>query len=106
RQAPEIDQSAVLSAALVDSVSFCSSPFAGIAPLTRVPSAKNNAGVPVTIRLRPSAKLAWIGVSQSAVAGVLPSSIQSRHAASGFSAHQMLRERSCESCDRMGYRKV
>src|SRR5690606_29104022 len=78
----------------------------GIAPLTRLPSAKNSAGLPCTFSLRPSARLAWIGVSHSACAGASPFSIQAFQALAGSAAHQMSRERVVESGERIGNRKV
>src|SRR5690554_2583775 len=75
------------------SASFLSRTSAGIAPLTREPSAKNMAGVPVTSRLRPSARLDSMGVSHSATAGCLFPTIHCFQVAALSSAHQMLRER-------------
>src|SRR5471032_1208944 len=87
---------------------FCSSALVSTAPGIRLPSAKKMVGVPETRSCWPSARIFSCGLAQvvATVAGSLPFSIQSSQALLRSGEHQILRDLTIESGDRMLYMKV
>src|SRR5450830_483496 len=82
---------------------FCSSALVSTAPGIRLPSLKKMVGVPDTRSCWPSARIFSCGLAQvvATVAGSLPFSIQSSQALLRSGAHQILRDLTMESGDRM-----